>query len=105
MLEQIRGNIRRGEIWIRGFHMLLFAVIYSVVEVVLAAVVVFQFGFVLLSAQRNPALLKFGESLSRFIYEIVLFLTFNTEHKPFPFGDWPTANAPPPTRPSMESGK
>lgn len=92
MFDELKGNIRRGEIWIRGFYMLLFAVIYSVAEVVLGAVAVFQFGFVLLTTQRNLPLLNFGASLSRFLYEVLLFLTFNTERKPFPFADWPAAS-------------
>jgi hypothetical protein len=92
MFAELKRNIRRGEIWIRGFYMLLFAVIYSIAKIVLGAIVLFQFGFVLLTTQRNLPLLNFGASLSRFLYEMLLFLTFNTERKPFPFADWPAAN-------------
>lgn len=92
MFEELKRNIRRKEIWIRGFYMLLFTVIYGIAEIVLGAVIVFQFGFVLLTTQRSLRLLNFGASLSRFLYEAFLFLTFNTERKPFPFADWPAAS-------------
>lgn len=92
MFAELKRNVRRGEIWIRGFYMLLFAVIYGVAKIVFGAIVLFQFGFVLLTTQRNLPLLTFGASLSRFLYEMLLFLTFNTERKPFPFADWPAAN-------------
>lgn len=92
MFDELKRNFRRREIWIRGFYMLLFAIIYGVSKVVLGALVVFQFGFVLFTTRRNGPLLRFGASLSRFLYEVLLFLTFNTERKPFPFADWPAAN-------------
>jgi hypothetical protein len=105
MFDEFKGNIRRGEVWARGFYMLLFAVIYSIAKVVLWAVALFQFGFVLLTTQRNVPLLDFGASLSRFLYEVLLFLTFNTEGKPFPFSDWPTATKWEKDRASVEQKK
>lgn len=92
MYEEVKRNIRRAEIWTRGFYMVLFAIIYGLADIVLAAVAVFQFGFVLLTTRRNEPLLNFGASLSAFLYEVLLFLTFNTERKPFPFADWPAPN-------------
>lgn len=102
MYEEVKRNIRRGNIWIRGFYMLIFAVIYGLADIVLVAVAVFQFGFVLLTTQRNLPLLKFGASLSRFLYEVLLFITFNSERKPFPFSDWPAPNEPSNDRPTIE---
>ena len=39
--------------------------------------------------QTNDRLLRFGGELSDFLYQIFLYLTFNSEEKPFPFADWP----------------
>lgn len=89
MLEDLRHNIRRGEIWLRLLYMLLFVIIYRIAEFVLGAVVALQAVFVLLTTKRNQQLLNFGASLSQFLYEILLFLTFNTDRKPFPFTEWP----------------
>ena len=74
----------------RLLFMLLFFLIYSVAEFCLAAVVLIQIGFVLFTGERNQKLLELGGGLGLFIYEILRFMTFNSEKKPFPFSDWPT---------------
>ncbi len=89
MSETLKNNIGRVEVWVRLLYMLLFAVIYGVAKFLVAAVVVLQFGFVLLSASTNANLLRFGAQLSHFMYQVLLYLSFNTELRPFPFSDWP----------------
>ena len=34
-------------------------------------------------------LVKLGQSLSTYIYQILTFLTFNSNEHPYPFGAWP----------------
>ena len=77
--------------WLRGLFMLLFAVISRVAELVLLTVAVLQFLWALATGQSNARLCAFGESLSRYLYQVFRFLTFDTEDKPFPFSDWPGA--------------
>jgi len=91
--QAIKENIRSRPTWTRGLFMLLFAVIYGLAELVITAVVVFQFFYVLLSGKSNERLLVFGQGLSTFVYNIMLFLTYNIEEKPFPFAPW--TNEPP----------
>ena len=83
--------------WMRGLFMLLFMALYQIAAVVVSAVAVLQFAWKLLAGAPNPRLLRFGEDLGRYFYQIMRFLTFNTEEKPFPFADWPSA--PPAPRP------
>lgn len=83
--------------WIRGLFMLLFMTLFNVAAVVVGAVAVLQFAWKLIAGATNPRLLRFGEDLGRYFYQIMRFLTFNTEEKPFPFADWPSA--PPAPRP------
>jgi len=75
--------------WMRGLFMLLFVVIYGVVEVVLTAVVVFQFIATLIARRPNVRLLELGQSLSDYVYAILMFLTYNDDEKPYPFAAWP----------------
>ncbi|UCF30397.1 MAG: DUF4389 domain-containing protein [bacterium] len=82
-------NLFSGPTWLRGLFMLLFLLIYGVTEIIVAAVVLLQFLFVLVTGERNENLLRFGNSLSVFIYGIMLYWTYNTEERPFPFGRWP----------------
>lgn len=92
--EETKETVARLETWFRRLMVTLFAFIYGVAEMVLVAVVVVQFGFALITRERNEKLLVFGESLSRFIFQILRFVTFNTDDKPFSFSDWPSPHAP-----------
>jgi hypothetical protein len=76
-------------IWLRGLYMLVFVVIYGVAEVVVGAVTLVQFGWVVAFGERNTRLQRFGASLSEFIRDLVRYWTFCSEEKPFPFAEWP----------------
>jgi hypothetical protein len=89
MSDELKKHISDVNIWKRALFMLLFAILYGLTEVVIWAVVIFQFLIVLFTGSKNERLLEFGQKLTTYIYQIVLFQTFNTETHPFPFGDWP----------------
>jgi hypothetical protein len=89
--QEIRNAIMARSTWLRGFFMLLFVVAYGVAELLLVVTVVFQFLCLLVTGKTVDRLLIFGENLSRYFYQIVRYLTFNTEERPFPFSDWPGA--------------
>jgi len=47
--------------------------------------------WVLFTGETNKLLEKFGQSLAAYTYQIIRYLTFNTEERPFPFDlDWPS---------------
>ncbi len=89
--REFRGAITARSTWLRGFFMLLFAVAYGVAEILLLVTVVFQFLCLLVTGKTVERLLIFGDNLSRYFYQIIRYLTFNTEERPFPFSDWPGA--------------
>ena len=88
-MSKIMENLSKGQTWVRGLFMLLFLLIYGVTEVLVSAVVVLQFFFVLFSGEQNVRLREFGSSLSAYVYQIMSYWTYNSEEKPFPFGEWP----------------
>ena len=67
-----------------------FLALWGLSRVVVLAVVVLQFLWVLIRSETNAQLTVFGQSLATYTYQIVLYLTFSTEERPFPFADWPT---------------
>lgn len=89
MNDDIKQNIRERKTWLRGLYMLLFLVCNSVAKVILYAVIAFQFVLTLLSGKTNERLLKLGQSLSTYTYQILAFLTFNSDQHPYPLGAWP----------------
>jgi len=89
MQPELKQRLKARTTWMRGLYILIFAVIFGVAEVVLWAVVIFQFLFTLFGGEPNVRLLAFGRSLATFIYQIVSFLTFTSDERPFPFSPWP----------------
>ena len=89
MNNQIKENLKQQSTWVRGIFMLMFTLFYSVAEVVLFAVVLIQFLLKLFTGKSNSRLLKLGQSLATYIYQIIQYLTFNSDYQPYPFGAWP----------------
>ncbi|HET8700460.1 MAG TPA: DUF4389 domain-containing protein [Nitrococcus sp.] len=87
----LKAHLTRRQTWLRGLHIVLFSVIYSIAGTVLTAIVIFQFISMLVSGTRNPMLLTFGQQLSTYLYQILLYVTFNRDDRPWPFDAWPTA--------------
>ena len=90
--KSIINNIKAKSIWLRLFFMLATTLLYSVSRLVVGAIIVLQFFFVLFTGKTNKKLLSSGQALSTYTYQIICYLTFNTEERPFPFdSDWPKA--------------
>ena len=85
----LEDNIKSSVTWKRLLFMILFVALWSISRIVVLAVVVLQFFWVLLSGQTNARLTAFGLSLATYSYQIIMYLTYNTEEQPFPFSDWP----------------
>lgn len=99
MQDQINENLKKIDTWKRIIFMLIYAVIDSMIRLLLWLVILLQVGAVLFTGSTNPNILGFGRSLATYHYHILLFLTFNTEQLPFPFSDWNlTAELEPPQK-------
>ena len=93
MSNQMKENVTDSNIWMRLLFMLLFALIFCISRVIIGAVIVVQFLWVLFTGSKNDPLLSFGSQLATFIYQIYRYLSFNTEKRPFPFDDFPSSQA------------
>jgi len=89
MNDDVKTHIASREIWYRLLFMVLFAVISWIAKLVLIAVVIFQFLCKLFTGTTDERSTDLGGQLSTYIYQILNYLTFNTEDRPFPFSDWP----------------
>ena len=88
----IEENIKSRSTWLRLLFMVVFYVLATVTSAVLSVVVVLGFFWVLFTGEKNSQLQQAGQVIAAYLYEIVRYLTFNSEDKPFPFGnDLPTA--------------
>ncbi|MDX1516549.1 MAG: DUF4389 domain-containing protein [Woeseiaceae bacterium] len=88
----IEEHLKSRSTWLRLVFMLVFYVLGSVATLVASVVVVLGFLWVLFTGEPNPQLKNAGQSIATYLYQIVQYLTFNTDERPFPFDSgWPTA--------------
>lgn len=93
MSNQYEGNAG----WMRVLFVALFWIVFYLSQLVIAAVVVAQCAFTLISGTPNAHLLNFGDSLCRYVQEILRYVTFNSDQRPFPFSDFPKSDLVIPT--------
>lgn len=75
--------------WLRLLYMVGFYIVYKVSELVVLVVVVLQAIVSTFGSAPNERLTEFGGSLAIYIAQIVKFLSFAGEMKPYPFAEWP----------------
>ena len=78
-----------SDTWVRFAYMVLFTVLLLAARLVISVLVLVQFILVLFSSKDNENLRNLGQGLGKWVYQTIMFLTFNTENKPFPFDEWP----------------
>jgi len=77
------------EIFSRLFYTILFFIIGWVSLWIFSFVVVIQFGFMLITGQVNTNLKGFNKEVGLFLFDLMKYLSFQANVKPFPFRDWP----------------
>lgn len=90
--EQLKSNLTSSKHWLRLVFMLLFAAVLQLASLVMWVLVAVQFVFSLITGEDNQHLRRFGHTLSTYIYDVLKFLCYSSEEKPFPFADWPASS-------------
>ena len=88
MRDETKTNLTSGSTWIRLLHMIVLGIAFNIAELIVGAVMVFQFLSKLLTGKANEQLKTFGAEVGIYLSSIVRFLTFETEDKPFPYAPW-----------------
>ena len=90
----VEENIKSRTTWLRLLFMCIYAVIISLTAMVGSVIVVLGFLWVLFTGEVNRELRQIGQAIADYMHEIIRFLTFNTDEKPFPFGGaWPSVDS------------
>jgi len=85
-------KIRSKDTWLRLLFMVIMAVLFWAGLIVGVIIVILQFFWVLFTGETKREFSAVGRQLAEYGKEIALFMTFNTDERPFPFGrDWPQA--------------
>ena len=91
--NELEQNLKSRSTWTRLLFMLVIALFYAVSRPVVFAVIVLQFLWVLFTAKTNKKMAILGHSLALYTCEIIDFMTYHSEAKPFPFDcSWPSGD-------------
>ena len=88
----IKENTKNVDVWTRGLFILIYGLIFYFLFGLIWLVVIFQFFMKLITTELNKPLLDFSDSLNRYVSQILLYITFKSEERPFPFSPWPAAD-------------
>lgn len=89
MDKQLKTNLTNVDHWVRLVYMLLFGIMLVVARTVIWIVALLQFLFILFGGRDNENLRNLGQGTAKWCYQAFMYLTFNSNRKPFPFDDWP----------------
>ena len=89
MTSDIKENLKDKTTWTRGLYMLLFLFCYGIAKILIFSIVILQFILTLFTRQPNTRLVKLGQGLCSYIYQVLQFLSYNSEYHPYPLGAWP----------------
>ena len=88
---KIEQNLKSRSTWLRLLFMCIYGLLASLASLIATVVVVLGFLMVLFTGEVNRELRQLGQGIASYLYQIIRYLTFNTDDKPFPFGSaWPT---------------
>lgn len=87
--ERIKEHAKNVDTWVRGLFILIFAIIFYFLYLIIGLLVVFQFFTKVLTGGLNDNLLQFSRGMTRYVEQILLYITFHSEERPFPFSPWP----------------
>ncbi|MDQ7016775.1 MAG: DUF4389 domain-containing protein [Gammaproteobacteria bacterium] len=90
MKEETKAALIEQHKWQRFMYMIAFAFVLQTGGLILMGIVIFQFIKYLLNGEPQARLSQFSESLAIYVYQVVRFLTFASDDKPFPFAPWPS---------------
>lgn len=89
--DEVKRNLLSLDQWLRMLLMACYLVVAWVVGIVLVVIMVAQTLVVLITAELNANLQRFGAVAAAYLYQIVMYLVYGTDEKPFPFTPLPGA--------------
>ena len=90
-LDNIIGNLKQGSAWVRVILMIAFAVVlYVIIPAIVLVLMITQTLFVFITGDSNDNLRVLGTALSKYIFEVLQFLSYASDNRPFPFSAFPS---------------
>jgi len=85
----IKDNAKNIDTWLRGLFILIFGVIFYFLYGLIWLLVIFQFVTKVITGELNSNLEKFSTKMTCYAMQILNYITFQSEERPFPFSPFP----------------
>ena len=89
MTDDLVENLRQPSQWLRIVFMLGFFFVLWATGLIMVLLVVGQALFSVCTGRDNDNLRSLGATLTSYVNQVLQFLTYNRETKPFPFDSFP----------------
>ena len=91
MDQALKEKLTAKDKWLKALYILLFGIILEVIKLVTWGIAILQFVMVLVTDHPIQRLLQLSQHLGKYAAQIIHFVSYNTEQKPYPFSDWPSS--------------
>lgn len=88
-VHEVLEHVRTPATWLRILFMLGFCVILYPVSMVVVVLTLAQALFVIFTGSDNQNLRRLGAALAEYVGQVLRFLTYSSELRPFPFSPFP----------------
>lgn len=91
----VKENVRNVDTWMRGLFIIIFAVIFYFLVGIIWLLVIFQFLTKVITGNLNQHLDNFSVGLTEYTLQILNYVTFRSNDRPFPFSPLPGSSSAP----------
>ena len=88
-MEEIETVEREKPGIARALYTLLYLLVGRFISMVLFVIAITQYIYSWLTGEPNEKILIFTADLAEYTKQLVSYVGFNTDEKPWPIGDWP----------------
>lgn len=88
-MDEIETNQRERPGLARALYTILYLIIVRLISMVLFVIAITQYIYSWLTGEPNDKILYFSEGLAEYSKQLVSYVGFNTDEKPWPVGEWP----------------
>ena len=85
-------NIKEPSIWVNFFLKIVYLVFLNFIVPFLGFITLLQLLFSIGSKKPNENLVTFSKKISSYIYQIINFITYSSDQRPWPFNSFPESS-------------
>lgn len=88
-MEEMKTDEQKKPGLSRALYTLLYLIIGRFISMVLFVIAITQYIYSWLTGEPNGKILYFTKDLGEYTKQLVSYVGFNTDERPWPIGDWP----------------